>query len=159
MLHHLSRYSATRVHLRRLLVRRLERALQVHDVDREEALTWIDRALDRAEELGALDDAAYARSKVTSGLRRGVSPRVLAGRLAGKGVSHDIVREAFAAHADPQLAAARNYVRTRRLGPFRSEEEREERRDKDLKRLGRAGFSYGIARQVLDECPLDYADT
>ena len=152
VLDHLDRYSTPRAHLRRLLRRRLERALvEYPDLDREDAHTWLERALDRAEELGVLDDAAFARSRVETGLRRGVSPRVLAGRLAAKGVPRELVHEALQEHADPQLLAARNHVRTRRLGPWRPAELREEHRDRDLDRLGRAGFSYGVARRVLDE--------
>ncbi len=134
-------------------MRRIDRACAEHpDVDREQALGWLDEVLTRCTELGLLDDAAFARSKVQAGLRRGVSPRQLAQRLSAKGVDRALVDQALADHgADPQLEAARSYVRTRRLGPWRSPELREERRDKDLARLGRAGFSYGVARRVLDE--------
>jgi regulatory protein len=150
--HHLSRYGTTRANLRRLLIRRVDKAIYHHpDVDRDEAIEWVDQAVSRCDELGLLDDAAFARSRVTAGLRRGVSPRMLAQRLAAKGVSRELVDEALADHIDPQLNAARRYVRSRRLGPWRPPDQRAETRKKDLARLGRAGFSYGIATQVLDE--------
>ncbi len=151
--HHLSRYGTTRAHLRRLLIRRVDKARREHpEVDRSEALLWIDQVLDRCTELGLLDDAAFARSRVAAGLRRGVSPRLLVQRLAAKGVARHLVDEALAEHGeDPQLEAARNYVRSRRLGPWRTPELRQERAQKDLARLGRAGFSYAVARQVLEE--------
>jgi len=151
--HHLSRYGTPRAHLRRLLIRRVDKALVVHpDVDRAQAVTWIDRVLERCAELGLLDDAAFARSRVDAGLRRGVSPRLLSQRLRAKGVAVELIDAALAAHgSDAQLDAARAYVRNRRLGPWRTPELRQERHQKDLARLGRAGFSYGVARQVLGE--------
>jgi len=124
------------------------------DVDRDEAIGWIDQILERCVALGLLDDAAFARGRVDAGLRRGVSPRMLSARLAAKGVSRALIDQALAEHGqDPQLDAARNYVRNRRLGPYRTPELRAERAQKDLARMGRAGFSYSIARKVLDEEP------
>lgn len=151
-IHHLSRFGTTRSHLRRLLVRRVDKALVEHPaVDRDQAVCWVDAAVERCEELGLLDDAAFARSRVDTGLRRGVSPRQLSARLAQKGVPRELVEDALGDHEDPQLDAARNYVRSRRLGPWRHTDDRQERRQKELARMGRAGFSYGIACQVLDE--------
>ncbi|MEI8393746.1 MAG: RecX family transcriptional regulator [Rhodospirillaceae bacterium] len=60
-------------------------------------------------------------------------------------------------HADSEPAdsgdetAARALARRRRLGPFRSADQRAEHRARDLASLGRAGFSYEIARRVIDE--------
>ncbi len=54
---------------------------------------------------------------------------------------------------DVELMAARAYVRRRRLGLHRPKDERTLRRQRDLAALGRAGFSYEIARRALDEDP------
>ena len=37
----------------------------------------------------------------------------------------------------------------RRLGPFRAAPERQERRERDLAALARAGFGYDVARRVI----------
>ena len=60
--------------------------------------------------------------------------------------------------ADPDLAAAAAYARKRRIGPYRPEGERQSQADRDLAALGRRGFSYETARQVLaaeDPCELE----
>ena len=46
--------------------------------------------------------------------------------------------------------AAVNLARRRRLGPFRRAGERAAMRGKDLAALARAGFSYPIAKRILD---------
>ena len=50
----------------------------------------------------------------------------------------------------PALAAARRTARRRRLGPWRGEDQRAARREKDLAALARAGFSYSVAKTVID---------
>ncbi|MBP7682971.1 MAG: RecX family transcriptional regulator, partial [Deltaproteobacteria bacterium] len=53
----------------------------------------------------------------------------------------------------PDLVAACRFARSRKLGPFRRDahEPRDrEARQKELAKLGRAGFSYEIAIRVID---------
>ncbi len=47
-----------------------------------------------------------------------------------------------------ELAAALAYIRRRRMGPFRSPPDPEQRL-RDLARLARAGFSQSVAEQAL----------
>jgi regulatory protein len=54
---------------------------------------------------------------------------------------------------ETDLAAALALAKRRRLGPFRSPGVRAANRMRDLAALGRAGFAYDIARQVIDGDP------
>jgi regulatory protein len=52
---------------------------------------------------------------------------------------------------DPTWAAVCAFVRRRRLGPCRPDPtQRAAERERDLAKLARAGYSYDIARKVLD---------
>ena len=51
---------------------------------------------------------------------------------------------------DPELAAALNLARRRRLGPYKAPGDREDQRQKDLAVLARGGFGYQIARRVIE---------
>jgi regulatory protein len=51
---------------------------------------------------------------------------------------------------ETDLRAALRFAKRRRLGPFRTPKERATRRERDLAALGRAGFSYEVARAVVD---------
>ena len=51
---------------------------------------------------------------------------------------------------DPELAAVIAYARRRRLGPWAPAEVRAGRQERDLAALARAGFSYRVARMVVE---------
>lgn len=150
--YHLERWSASRVHLGRLLARRVERAIAAHGGDREEAETWIREILDDLEAAGLLDDAKLARDRARRLNERGVSSRAIRSRLTHKGLESAVITEAIGGiddeGGDPDLRAAATYVRKRRMGPHRVD--RGAWRERDLARLARAGFSASTARRVLD---------
>lgn len=153
---YLTRWFTSRAHLRRLLARRVDRAVAAHGGDRAALLAAVDATLDRLVAEGALNDAMYARDKARALVRRGVSEVGVRQRLAARGLAGraDValgeVREAAReAGTDAATSAACAYVRRRRLGPYRDPSVREAHRERDLAALGRAGFGYAVARAVL----------
>ena len=153
-LHYLERYESSAAHLRRLLLARVERSARAHDTDRTAGAAAVDALIAELLGNGSLDDARYARTRALSLHRRGASARAIRRALAARGVARDVVTRALACLGDesdePELAAALNYVRRRRLGPYRAPQARAEMRDRDLAALGRQGFSYNLARRVID---------
>lgn len=152
---YLTRYFTSRAHLRRLLVRRVDRSVSEHGGERSDLVAEVDRVLDRLVEAGALNDAVYARDKVRSLVRRGVSEAGVAQRLAARGLGTERVRAGLDAvreqGVDPGMSGACAYIRRRRLGPYRFDAEvRAAHRERDLAALGRAGFRYATARAALD---------
>ena len=83
-----------------------------------------DRVLDRFEEVGLVDDAAFAQEWVASRHSgRGLARRALATELRRKGVDQEVVAEAVAAvEVDDEVRAARELVR-RRLPALRGHDE------------------------------------
>ncbi len=157
-LHYLQRFASSSANLRQVLLRRVERAAQAAEADagdalRETGARLVDELVARYLRSGLLDDRVYAAAKAQSLHRRGASLRAIRQALASRGVDADTVGSAMAAlteaTGDADLAAAVALARRRRLGPFRLGE-RGGYRDKDLASLGRAGFSYDIARRVVD---------
>jgi regulatory protein len=155
-LHYLKRYAATASQLKRVLARRVERSVRVHGGDRSEALRWIDALVDKLVRNGLINDSAYAGMKAQSLRASGRSSRVIAQKLRMKGVSAELVQQKLA-EATAELSeeeAARIWARKKRLGPFRLDaQSREEHRQRDLAALARAGFSFGVARKVVDSEP------
>lgn len=150
---YLDRYGATEASLRRFLTRRLTAALEHHPaVDPEEARTWLDAAIDRMRELGFVDDARWAESRLRVLRRRGASTAAARAALRAKGVHAELVDEALGAEeaAEPDLKAARTFARKSRIGPWRRAPVDAEGRRKELARLARKGFAYEIARRVVD---------
>jgi regulatory protein len=162
-LFYLERFATSAENLRRVLMRRVERSVHFHGTDREAGAALIDDLVVRYLASGLLDDRAYAEGRVRTMRRRGSSARLIRLKLRQKGVADDVVAGALAEHAedmtDPEAAAAAALARRRRLGPFRPPAEREEKREKDLAALARAGFSYDMARRVIEApSPEDLAD-
>jgi regulatory protein len=125
----------------------LETKLSSKDVPADVAA----RLLDRFEEVGLVDDAAFAREWVEqrqSG--RGLARRALAMELRRKGVDDEVAREALD-EIDPEdeLEVARALVRAK-LRTVRNLD-----RDKAVRRLvgmlARKGHSSGVAFRVVKE--------
>ncbi|WP_096704596.1 regulatory protein RecX [Magnetospirillum sp. 15-1] len=150
-LHYLERYSSSRANLRRVLMRKVDRSLAHWGGEREEAGQAVDAVIAKLAGLGYLDDAAYAEIKVRGLRRKGASTRLISATLAAKGVETETTVAALAEQEpDAELTAAFTLARRRRLGPFRPKDKRAEFRAKDLSTLGRAGFSWEIARAVIE---------
>jgi regulatory protein len=151
---HIDRYATSVANLRNVLMRRVERSVRLHDTDRDEASEWVDAIIAKLLDRRLLDDTAYAQARARSLHRSGASRRKIAGMLQQKGVGQNDVAAALAniaaEYADAELAAACRYARRRRLGPYRLPEVREERQQRDLATLARAGFGYDTARRVID---------
>ncbi len=149
---YLERWFTARAHLERLLIRRVDRALEAHGGDREEALAWVSSILDDLEREGHLNDARFAADRARLLQRRGASTRAITAKLSVKGVAREQITDAVGALGPPSesdLRAAAALVRKRRMGPYRADPA--SARERDLARLARAGFSYGIALRVLDQ--------
>lgn len=164
-LHYLERFSASRESLRRVLVRKVERAARLDADDPEAGKALIEALIMRFRALGYLDDDRYASATGLGLFRRGSSLRSIRQTLHRKGVDSETIEKAMssvfeeAGNVDADLRAAVALIRRRRLGPFRRLEEREERRRSDLAALARAGFASAVAYRVISaETPDDLED-
>ena len=127
--------------------RELEQRLARRNVPEEVAR----HLLDRFEEVGLVDDAAYARAWVASRQpRRGLAGRALAHELRRKGVEEEVVRDAVA-EIDPQAEedSARDAVR-RRLRTMRGLDEAVAIR-RLVAMLARKGHGADLALRVVRE--------
>lgn len=152
-LHYLERFASSAAHLKRVLMRRVERSARVHGTDRTEGAALVEALVARFVRAGLVDDRVYAEGRVAALFRRGTAPRAIRAALRAKGVAGATIEGALGtldAAGDPELRAAAALARRRRLGPFRPAEARAARRDKDLAALARAGFGYDVARRVID---------
>jgi len=153
-LYYLDRYASSTANLRRILMAKVERSARAHDTDRAEGAATVDALLADFTRDGVLDDARYAAGRVRALYRRGASTRAIRARLAAKGVVREHIDPAIATlreeSHEPDLTAALTFARRRRLGPYRAQNTRADHRTRDLAALGRQGFAYDVARQVID---------
>lgn len=153
-LHHLDRYPSSVENLRRVLERRAEKSRQIHEGDPSEHSEWIQNILKRFVEIGHLNDGAYGTAVARRLRNRGSSQRLIAARLAAKGLSSDIIRTITDEESEPNAdqKAARIFVRRRGLGHHRQDPlVRTQKRERDLAALARAGFTYSVAQAALED--------
>lgn len=119
------------------------------------------RVLDRFEEVGLVDDAAFAAAWVSSRqANRGLAPRALATELRKKGVAEPVISEAVAlVDRDDVESAARALVRRKARASVGLPTEARMRRLAGM--LARKGYPSDIAlravRDVLAEENIDVA--
>jgi regulatory protein len=152
-LSYLERFDSTTEKLRRVLLRRVRRAVHAHGGEVDEGRRIVEALLARYQESGLLSDVRYATG-MASGLHgRGSSRRAICQKLRSRGVAQDVVDRALEENGltgdAADLEAARTFVRKRRLGPYRSPEVREASRRRDFAALARAGFPFDICKAVL----------
>lgn len=153
---YLERYPGSTARVRRALEKRVRRSVDELGTDPEDGQRAIESVIATLTRGGLLDDARFAASRIRVLRARGLSARAIAAKLRHQGIARGTIDAALAAHAEAEgvdeLTAARTFARKRRLGRHhRTPEARSERREKDLAKLARAGFSFGIAQQVVDE--------
>jgi len=157
---YLARYAATEAALRRVLDRRVERWVRSASsgaVDRDAIAAQADAArrivgevVARLAAAGAVNDAAFAESRVRSLVRAGRSRQAVAAHLASKGVDAETARALLPEDPDRELAAALVLARRKRIGPFRSGDPPDQPgRYRELAMLARAGFPQSVARRAL----------
>ncbi len=154
-LRYLQRFSSSTESLRRLLHRKIKRALESED-DRAPLFLAIEPIIEKFSRLGYLNDQSYAQQKMQTLLNRGKSLHSARAYLLAKGIDKDvlsIINQELTDDAD--LKAAIALVKRRRLGPLRPQEKRTEFYRKDSAILARAGFSFEIIRKILNAESLD----
>jgi regulatory protein len=158
-LFHLERFASSAENLRRVLMRRVRKSVQIHGTDPVAGAAMVDALIERFLKSGLLDDKAYAETRAARLHRRGASGRMIAASLAEKGIDREVIGatldeedgdDGYSVRPGGDLAAAAALARRRRLGPYRPPDKRAEFRQKDLGTLARAGYARAIADRVLD---------
>lgn len=163
---YLGRFAATAKGLEQVLMCRVLRAARHHGSDPAEGAAMIADIIQRYREAGLLNDRAFAEARAKTLHERGLPVRAIALKLRQQGVAAGDIEAAIGTLAADRLSdaeagqdgdihaldrdAAMTYARRRRIGPWRNNGKRAEMRERDLAAMARAGFSYGIAREIID---------
>ena len=152
---YLERFTCSTAHLRKLMGQKCRESARLFDTDPELMAQWVETVLAECSALGALDDAAYARGRAQSLLRKGKPLHFMRADLAARGVETCHITAAIDALADQNAGedtnrlAAIAYARRRRFGPYRTRPETADTRQKECAAMMRAGFGYDLALSVL----------
>ncbi|WP_417450809.1 regulatory protein RecX [Kordiimonas sp.] len=156
-LHYLGRFSSSEENLRKVLGRKVRRRNEEGDPPTDEQVGWIEDVVRKCVSYGYVNDEVYARQRAESLLRKGKPSRQILQDLMYKGVNEEVaaasvgnlVEDDRDLKADEIAAAA--YVRRRRFGPYRRHDRKvDDRVEKELASMMRAGFSYSLAKRTLE---------
>lgn len=106
---------------------------------------------------GYVDDAAFARAKSGSLLRRGYGQRRVAQALGAAGIDEDIRAEVQAGDGVLRRAALA-LARKRGFGPFGRGERDRALREKQIAAMLRAGHALDSARELVDAATIEAAE-
>lgn len=151
-LRYLDRQDASVHQVRTVLRRRIYR--YGDNATRAEAQEAIEQLLVRLQESRILDDTRFARGLAESQRRRGASLLKLKQKMKLRGLPPEIAEQALDSLDGDDAAlseegSARTYARKRRLAQ-RFDLSDPQQRQKALASLARQGFSFDIARRVLE---------
>lgn len=159
---YVARFATTQAKLRSYL----QRKLRERGWDGEESPP-LDGLVARYAERGYVDDAAWARMKAGSLLRRGYGARRVGEALGQAGVAEDL-RDEARPDVGEQRRAALVLARRRRFGPFAVQPADDPKvRDRQLAAMLRAGHPLDIARRIVESedadaleqwCESEYGD-
>ena len=109
----------------------------------------VDAVVERLSEAGYVDDAAYARAKSGSLLRRGYGARRVSQALGAAGID-SALREELAPGEAEQRRAALALARKRRFGPFGDGASDRALREKQVAAMLRAGHRLDSIRAIIN---------
>lgn len=149
---YVARYATSGARLERYLIRKLRDRGWIGEAEADP------RALvERFAALGYVDDAAFARARSGSLLRRGYGPRRIGQTLGAAGISPEI-RDEVGPDESARRAAALAMVRKRRFGPFCLGPLAPPKREKQIAAMLRAGHILADVRALIGAQTIDAAE-
>lgn len=158
---YLSRYDATAERLRQYLTRKIQTAIRESQpsespaakaslADHEDYFALIGPVIDKLKDLDLIDDARFTEGRVACLKRKGLSAIRIKSDLQRKGIK--TLEPSALAGINP-LEQAKAFAMRKKLGPFRLHDKSinpQDLRTKEIAKLVRNGFSFGIAKRVID---------
>ena len=145
---YVGRYATTRFKLATYLSRKLrERGWD------GAAAADIEGLVAKMDELGFVDDEAYAGAKARSLTQRGYGARRVGQALYAAGIGDDDRAEAEEDARAAAFDSAHRFARKRRFGPFAAETADPDRQQKQIAAFLRAGHDFRLARLFVQAQP------
>ena len=147
-INYLSKYSSSKKNLERILKNKIRRT----NIEKKEKFTLynsIPEIIKKLEKNNFINDYNYATSKVNTLISNGKSKIFIKNYLFKKEIneklSADIFTELDAEDSNWEIKSARIFARKKNIKKNNNNNE------KNLSKMARAGFSYEIAKKILEE--------
>ena len=145
-INYLSKYSSSKTNLERILRNKIRRT----NIEKKERFTLynsIPEIIKKLEKNNLINDYNYATSKVNLFISNGKSKIFIKNYLFKKGIDEKLSSEIFTElneeDSNWEIESARTFARKKNFQNNNNE--------KNLSKMARAGFSYEIAKKILEE--------
>ena len=146
-INYLSKYSSSKTNLERILKNKIRRT----KIEKKEKFTLynsIPEIIKKLEKNNFLNDYNYTTSKINLLISNGKSKIFIKNYLLKKGIDKKLSSEIFAElneeDSNWEIKSAKTFARKKNLQKDNNDE-------KNLSKMARAGFSYEIAKKILEE--------
>ena len=146
-INYLSKYSSSKKNLERILKNKIRRT----NIEKKEKFTLynsIPEIIKKLEKNNFINDYNYATSKVNLFISNGKSKIFIQNYLFKKGIDEKLSSKIFAElneeDSNWEIKSAKTFARKKNLQKDNNDE-------KNLSKMARAGFSYEIAKKILEE--------
>ena len=150
---YLEKYSPSKQQLRTYLFKKLLKKKQ-HISSKKEVFDLIDTVISSLVDQKLLSDKYYSDAKSKAFLKRGYSLNKIRYSLIKKVIDEKYIKGSISKikenESDPDFFSAIKICKKRRIGPCREESNRSLFYKKDISILARSGFTYDVAKRVLD---------
>ncbi len=160
-LYYLERFSASKEHFKFVMKRKVRRSCMHHkEQNYDLCAQMVDKLADKFEKTGLLNDDLYTNAMVASLRRKGLSRSFILNKMQAKGINANKTLDALNKldndnnqnSDEAEINAALKLAQKKKLGPYFIARKfgEEENKRKSLGVFARAGFSYQIAKNILD---------
>lgn len=153
-LYYLQKFEASEMKVRAMLQKRVQKeALKEVEIP-QETPQWIENIIKKVVALGYVDDERFAKNQVRNMAQAGKSRTFIINKLAQNGIDSESAKEYMADYDETEetneTERAKKWLKKHAKGAFRTKDAKLFYQ-KDLAALARAGFSYAVAKEALQD--------
>ena len=150
---YVNKYAPSKQQLKTYLLKKYMK-ISVPNVKKQDITNLIDIVLSDLEKNRFINDKFYSESKARSMIQRGNSITKIRNYLIGKGIQDkyikDTVNKIKNENSDQDFFSAIKICKKKRIGPARTEDNRQLFYKKDISLLARNGFDFETSKKVMD---------
>ena len=156
---YVEKYAPSKQQLKTYLLKKYLK-ISVPNVKKQNVTDLIDIVLSDLEKSKFINDKFYSESKAKSMIQRGNSINKIRNYLIGKGINSKFIKQTVEKindeNSDQDFFSAIKLCKKKRIGPARTEDNRQLFYKKDISLLARNGFDFETSKKVMDLEKDDY---
>ena len=156
---YLEKYSPSKQQLKTYLLKKYLKK-STFNIKKQDITSLIDIVLSDLEKTKFISDKFYSETKAKNLIQRGSSINKIRNYLISKGIKDKYIKETILKinenNEDQDFFSAIKICKKKRIGPSRTQENRELFYKKDISLLARNGFNFETSKKVMDLKKDDY---